>query len=173
MSGKHSRQEAPRAPRQRRDHPPRMPRPKQHDTYVERSKAAGATVCDGCGLVFHAGRWSPGPPPVADLGSGLCPACERVRDRYPAGTLRLPAAFLENREEVLNLIRNAEEAERPEHPLERLMDVEDLPEGGLVVTTTGIHLARAIAHKLERRFHRPARIRYPAEQNLVHVDWET
>lgn len=166
MSGKETR------PGPRKDHPPRTTRPKHHDTYAGRAKSPAALVCERCGLVQHAGRWTPGPPPLTDVATGLCPACERIRDRYPAGTLRLPASFLERRDEVLSLIRNAEEAERAEHPLERVMDLEDGADGGLTVTTTGIHLARAIASKLERRFHRTARLRYPEEQHLLHVDWE-
>lgn len=173
MSGKHSRPESRRVPGPRKGHPPRMAQPKQHDTYAKEAKAEKARVCDRCGVVFHAGRWYWGAPPLTDVRGGLCPACERIRDHYPAGTIRLPEAFLEQRDEVLGMIRIAEEAEKEEHPLERVMDVEDDPEGGMVVTPTGTHLARAIAHKLERRFHRQARIRYPAEQNMIHVDWES
>ena len=159
-------------PGRRKDHRPRMIQPKQHDTYASRKEVAKALVCDRCEVVFHAGRWYWGAPPLTDVRDGLCPACERIRDRYPAGTLRLPEVFLAQRDEVLGLIKNAEKAEKAEHPLERLMDIEDGPDGGLIVTTTGIHLARAIANKLERRFHRQARIRYPEEQKLIQVDWE-
>ena len=156
----------------RQDRTPHMPRPRQHDTYAHRRKRAGTSVCGGCGVVFRAGRWCWDAPPADAVEGGLCPACERIRDRYPAGTLRLPASFAEEREEVLGLIRNAEQSEKAEHPLERLMGIEDDPGGGLIVTTTGLHLARSIASKLERRFHRPARIRYPEESHLMHVDWE-
>ena len=167
MSGKETR------PGMRKDITPRTPRPKQHDTYARSRKTSGAIVCGGCGVVSHAGRWSWGAAPGVDASAGLCPACERIRDRYPAGTIRLPPSFLDDREELLALIHNAEEAEKVEHPLERLMGVEDGPDGGLIVTTTGIHVARRIANKLERRFHRPANIRYPPEQNLIFVDWGT
>jgi hypothetical protein len=51
------------------------------------------------------------------------------------------------------------------------MDVEESG-GRLVVTTTGIHIARQIAHKLARRFHQKARIRYARQEDLIHVDWE-
>lgn len=163
----------PERPEPRKGHPPHMTQPKHHDTYARKRKSAGAEVCEKCGLVHHAGRWYRGAPPSnTDVDAGLCPACERIRDDYPAGTIRLPETFLDDREEVLALIRNAEEAESAEHPLERLMDVADDPDGGLVVTTTGIHLARAITNKLERRFHRQARIHYPEEQHLIQVDWE-
>jgi len=156
---------------ERRDRPPRTPRPKQHDTYARRRKPAGDEVCEECGATFHAGRWSWNPPQT-DARKGLCPACERVRDRYPAGELRLPKGFVDEHDEIVGLIRNTEEMEKAEHPLERLMDIEQAADGGLTVTTTGIHLARAIANKLERRFHRQARIRYPKEEHRIEVDWE-
>jgi NMD protein affecting ribosome stability and mRNA decay len=135
------------------------------------AKAAGAVKCTECGLVQHAGKWYRGAPPLAELHAGICPACQRVRERYPAGTIHVHPGFLEHKAEVLQIIRNVERAEKAEHPLERLMDVEESG-GRLVVTTTGIHIARQIAHKLARRFHQKARIRYARQEDLIHVDWE-
>ncbi|HEX6882842.1 MAG TPA: BCAM0308 family protein [Planctomycetota bacterium] len=138
---------------------------------ARRPKAAGALVCADCGLYQQAGRWQCGKPPLAALRAGRCPACERVRQRYPAGTLRLPVEFLRHRTEVLRLIRNVARAEAAEHPLERLMEAEE-SDGHLVVTTTGVHLARAIAGRLARRFHRRPRLRYADGEALLHVTWE-
>jgi len=140
------------------------------DSYARVEKRA-TMACDTCGVVFHGGRCSWGAPPLGDVAGGLCPACERVRDRYPAGTIRIPGGLDAAREELEGLVRNAEAAERESHPLERLMDVAVGPEGDMVVTTTGIHLARAIAHKLERRLHKKAELRYPDEQRLLFVEF--
>jgi hypothetical protein len=129
-------------------------------------------VCQECGIIQHAGKWFFGPSPLAQSEIGLCPACRRVRDNYPAGTLRIPLAFLVRRDEVLQLMRNIEAVEKSEHPLERLMGIEE-SDGHLVVTTTGVHLAREIAHKLATQFHRRPRFRYAEGEDLVHVDWET
>jgi len=134
-------------------------------------KAAGALVCADCGLFQHAGRWRRGKPPLGALRAGRCPACERVRQSYPAGTLRLPGDFLRHRTEVLRMIRNVARAESDEHPLERLMAAE-VSDGHLVVTTTGVHLARAIASRLARRFHRKPRLCYADGEKLLHVSWE-
>ena len=156
-------------PGPREDRPPRMVRPKNHDTYACRSKPAQSVVCDRCAVVYHGGRWYWGGPPRTDVRSGLCPACQRIRDRYPAGTIRVGRGIAAHGEEIRGLIANVEQLEKAEHPLERVMDVEE-SEDGLVVTTTGIHLARRITSRLERRFHRNARIRYPAEQHLIFVE---
>jgi hypothetical protein len=90
---------------------------------------------------------------LTELSTELCPACRRVRDRYPAGTVRIPLSILARREDLLGLIRNVEAAEKADHPLERLMGIEESG-GHLVVTTTGVHLAREIAHKLAKQLHR-------------------
>ena len=112
MSGKHLRSESQGAPRPGTEHPARTAGSTHHDLYAARAKASDARVCDACGLVFHAGRWSRGTPPLTDVRGGLCPACVRVRDRDPAGTIRVPADFLELRDEVLGMMRNAAESDQ-------------------------------------------------------------
>jgi len=158
-----------RHPGQKKDRP-RGVQSRRPGVFERTAKAAGAFVCDDCGVVQHAGKWSWGAPPLTELAGGRCPACQRIRERYPAGTIRLHPAFLEHREEIKQLARNVEQAEKAEHPLERLMEMQE-SEGDLVITTTGIHIARQIAHKLARRFHQRARLRYADDEGLVHVDW--
>ena len=147
----------------------RMVEQKQHDPYLNPAKPAQAMVCDECGVVQHGGKWYWGTPPLTDDHGGLCPACERIRDRYPAGTIRLHADVLEHKEEILGMVRRVEAAERAEHPLERIMAVEESPDA-VVVTTTGIHIARKIASQLKRRFRGKVHVRYPEEQHLIFVD---
>jgi hypothetical protein len=158
-------------PGARKDHPARNVQPKGHDPYRRDRKHAGAFVCESCGVVEHAGKWAWGAPPLAELSSGLCPACQRIRDNYPAGTLRLRGACLEHLEEIRGLLANQEQAEKQEHPLERLMAIEE-GEGEVTVTTTGVHLAKRITSALERRFHAKAEIRRPDEQELMFVEFE-
>jgi hypothetical protein len=129
----------------------------------------GAQVCVTCGLVQRTGRWTRGEAP-AEAERVSCPACERARERRPAAVLALPAEFLDAGVELDALIRNAEQAECAEHPLERLIEVER-SEDGCTVTTTGVHVARRIANALERRFHRQARFRWKAGDPSLEVDW--
>jgi NMD protein affecting ribosome stability and mRNA decay len=150
---------------------PRGVQARSTDVYVRARKGPGALVCSDCGVVQHRGKWYWGAPPLAALREVRCPACQRIRDRYPAGTIHLHADFLEQRKEVLALIKNVERAQKDEHPLERLMDVVE-SDGHLVVTTTGIHLARQIAHRLARRFHKKARLHYSDKESLLRVTWE-
>ena len=58
----------------------------EHDTYRLPGKLTEPTVCTECGALFHKGRWTWGarPPGAAEI---LCPACMRIRDKYPKGRL--------------------------------------------------------------------------------------
>jgi hypothetical protein len=150
----------------------RAPNTKHRDDVSHARTPAGALVCPDCGLVHHAGRWYEGQPPLTEVASGRCPACERVRAQDPAGVLTLPAALVQDREELERSLRNAAAAEAAEHPLERLMGVAEGEDGSLVVTTTGIHLARRLANLLERQVHRQARFDFVDGVELLRVSWD-
>jgi hypothetical protein len=141
----------------------------RHDAYAPRQKIAGPACCSGCGAVYDAGRWSWRARPNA-CASIVCPACRRIRDRFPAGVLRFEGDLGAREAEILGLLKNVEAREKRDHPLERLMSVRRAG-GGLTVETTGLHLARCLAGALERAFHREAEIRFLREQDLVRVTW--
>jgi hypothetical protein len=49
-----------------------------------------------------------------------------MRDRYPAGDVHLSGSFLDvHRDEIIAQIRKLEGDERKEHPLHRIMDIEE------------------------------------------------
>lgn len=135
-----------------------------------KGKVAEGVVCRTCGVVQSKGNWSWGSKPEGQSKKVFCPACTRVRERYPAGTLTIPAELRGKGDEVARLVRNLEQGEREEHPLERVMEIVE-EDGALVITTTGVHLARLAAHRLAKHFHRKPRIRYADSEDLVHVDW--
>ena len=139
-----------------------------------RARPQGAMVCMECRAVCHAGRWYWGAPPRTQVRFSRCPACSRIREERPAGTLRLPRAFFPaDPEEVFRLVRrlvrHAEEEEKEEHPLERVMKVVADREG-LTVTTTGVYLAGVITGELERRLRRRPRVCH-RESEGVCVEW--
>lgn len=156
-------------PVERIDHRPiREAKSKRHDPYHAQAKSSDARVCKQCGVTAYGGKWSWKGPPLADVHECLCPACQRIRDDYPAGRIELHGVSAGERTEIENLIRNVEAAEKAEHPLERLMAIRD--EGQMVlVTTTGVHLGRAIAGALGRRFHGCVSIDYPAGEDRIRV----
>jgi hypothetical protein len=141
-----------------------------HDSYKWPKKPAEPTRCPDCGAVFSAGRWAWGQAP-AGAHEALCPACHRVRDRFPAGFVSLGGAFFAaHRDEILNRVRSCEAREKAEHPLERLVSVEDQGQGALV-TTTSIHLARAIGDALHDAWKGELEFHYNEAENLLRVNW--
>ncbi|MBX9810931.1 MAG: ATPase [Burkholderiales bacterium] len=142
-----------------------------HDTYKTRGKLPEPTVCPECGAVYHKGRWQWLPQPDRPHRQ-LCPACHRVRDKFPAGYVTLAGGFLtQHRDEILHLVRNQGEQARAEHPLERIIAIND-HDGGVLVTTTGIHLARRIGEALEHACHGELEFHYNEAENLLRVHWE-
>jgi len=141
-----------------------------HDTYKSRSKPVEPAVCPDCGALFHEGRWQRLPAP-ARVHRELCPACHRIRDKFPAGYVVLDGEFLSgHRDEVLHLLRHVESRESAEHPLQRIMDISR-EDGSTVVTTTDPHLARALGEAVHRAYRGKLEFHYNPEQNLLRVHW--
>ncbi|MBI4640346.1 MAG: ATPase [Candidatus Tectomicrobia bacterium] len=141
-----------------------------HDPYKSKSKLPEPTVCPECGAVFHKGRWQWADKP-AHAHEERCPACLRVHDKYPAGFLTLEGQFLqEHREEILNLARNKEAQARAEHPLQRIMKIEE-QEDRILVTTTDTHLARGIGEALHHAYQGELDFHYSEEGSILRVSW--
>ncbi len=141
-----------------------------HDSYKSKKKLPTPTRCPDCGAVYDRGRWTWGTA-AADAHQEPCPACHRVRDRFPAGYVTLDGDFFTaHRDEILRLARHRGEHERAEHPLERIMGVEDAA-GGVLITTTDTHLARDIGEAIGAAYKGSLEYHYNKEENLLRVHW--
>lgn len=153
---------------QRRD---RLIRELSHDPYKAKRKPVEPTVCPECDAVFRAGRWRWGPAPV-DAQKSLCPACQRIGDRYPAGFVTIGGDFHHShRAEILGLARNVEMRERTAHPLKRIINARNA-DGELVIATTDMHLARTIGDALHAAYGGQLDYDYTKEDNLLRVVWK-
>jgi hypothetical protein len=142
-----------------------------HDPYKASEKLPEPTRCPECGAVFSDGRWRwVGAEPV-EPHELLCPACRRIKDRYPAGEVIISGAFATaHADEVLNLVCNTEQAERREHPLHRIMDIQK-GEHDVTVTTTDVHLPRRIGHALEDAWKGELSTHYDEDGYFARVTW--
>ncbi len=141
-----------------------------HDSYKSSRKLTGPARCSGCAAVYRKGRWTWGAA-SAGTRTTLCPACQRIKDRFPAGFVTLAGKFFEaHREEILHRVRHCEESEKSDHPLERIMAIEDKGRSA-VVTTTDAHLARRIADALHDAYKGELKYRYSKAENLLRVAW--
>lgn len=153
--------------RQRRD---RLIRERNHDPYKPKAKLREPTVCTECAATFREGRWTWSAAP-ADAYRQLCPACQRIRDDYPAGTLRLEGEFLAGHEsDILGLIRNVEEREKKDHPLKRIMEIQG-DDDGVTVTTTDPHLARTMGEAVQHAYQGDLDFRYADGESLLRASW--
>ena len=141
-----------------------------HDSYKSKRKLAEPTRCPDCGAVYRDGRWRWETAP-AGAHEARCPACHRVHDRFPAGYVTLKGEFLgTHRDEILHLVRRREATEKAEHPLERIMAIEDA-DSGVLVTTTDTHLARNIGEAVHAAYKGELEFHYNREENLLRVHW--
>ncbi|MEP7181957.1 MAG: BCAM0308 family protein [Betaproteobacteria bacterium] len=142
----------------------------RHDPYQARRKFAEPTVCADCGAVYHRGHWQRGEAP-ADAARALCPACDRIRDRLPAGVVMIEGPFFAaHRDEILRLVEHEAARERDTHPLARIMEIAP-DAAGVVVTTTDIHLPQRIGEALRSAYHGELSVAYGKDEYSVRVDW--
>jgi len=148
----------------------RLIKEKRHDAYRQKEKLPAPTVCTECKATLKDGRWTWLEAPAGAYIT-VCPACQRIKDEYPAGYLEIYGGFYDkHRQEIDNLIHNNEELEKNEHPLERIMDFKDEGEFTLV-TTTGIHLARRIGEALKSSYQGELDFTYGDGEQSIRVVW--
>lgn len=144
---------------------------KRHDPYQASRKYAEPSACSDCGAIFHRGRWQWGEIP-GGATRVVCPACQRTRDKLPAGSLTVAGPFFENhRDEVLALVAHVATRERNEHPLNRIMEVENGADR-TVVTTTDIHLPQRIAEALHHSYQGEFKVDYGHHDYEAHAKWQ-
>ncbi|HEY8707664.1 MAG TPA: BCAM0308 family protein [Burkholderiaceae bacterium] len=144
---------------------------REHDAYRADHKPPEPTVCPQCRATYHAGRWQWTASP-AGADEALCPACRRIRDGFPAGYVTIEGEFFgQHRDELMRLIEHRAEHVKAEHPLQRIMAI-DGSAGGVLVTTTDMHLARGIGEALHHAYQGELKFQYEDAQNLLRVHWK-
>lgn len=141
------------------------------DPYRPTAKGPGTLACVDCGAVQRVGRWRWEPvPPTARRG--LCPACRRSRDGFPAGEVRVRGVTdAARRLELTRLLRHSEAQAVRTHPLQQILAVTESDEG-LDIATSDVHLARRLGSALHRAFHGSLEVQYLEDEPFVRVNWE-
>jgi hypothetical protein len=139
------------------------------DPYEAQHKPHEPAACPQCRAVYHQGRWQWGKTPE-NAAPLLCPACRRIREQLPAGTMTLHHVPARLKAQVIGLARNEEAAEKAEHPLNRVMAIDEA-DGDLVVSTTDIHLPRRIGEALKHAYRGELNMHFDDAAYFVRVDW--
>ena len=143
-----------------------------HDPYKARGKLPELTLCPQCGAVLHRGHWQWADEVPKDAHKELCPACHRINDKFPAGELTLGGHFLElHRAEIIRLARNIESKEQAEHPLQRIMAIEEHPDR-VLITTTDVHLPRRIGHAIVDAYKGEIETHYDEAGYFARIRWQ-
>ncbi len=143
---------------------------KRIDPYEAKGKFSAPTVCGDCRAVFEGGRWQWASAPE-NAHVARCPACQRIQDKLPAGEITLDGPFFDaHREELLQLVQNEGAHERGEHPLHRIMRIDESG-GKAVVLTTDIHTPRRLGRALESAYRGDLELRYGADEYSVRAHW--
>lgn len=141
------------------------------DAYKSKGKLAEPTVCPQCSAVYIQGRWQWAEAP-ADAHHEICPACHRLNDNFPAGFVTLQGPFFDSHaEEIRRLIQHHEEHQRLEHPLKRIIAIDN-QDGAMLVTTTDTHLARGIGEAVRHAYQGELEVDHVPGESVVRVSWK-
>jgi hypothetical protein len=145
------------------------------DSYLPRQAPKGINQCTGCGAFYVKRHWTLNPPsgfsnPV-HAHPTYCPACLKIRDRFPGGELHLLSIDPGDRKEIASILRNEEERARVKNPLERIMRME-AANGGWRVETTTEKLAQRLGRSVKKARGGKLDYKWGHNNKFVRVSWE-
>ncbi|MGU7812199.1 BCAM0308 family protein [Burkholderia sp. AW49-1] len=145
--------------------------PHTKDSYRDPKRPTGDHICEGCGAVCEAGRWT-WSATALDRRQLECPACKRMRENVPAGELVLNGEYLRaHQSTILELLERQADLETSEHALERIMGIEKSPDS-LIVRTTGVHMVRRLGEALLHAHHGDLAINYRDGEDVLRAHWK-
>jgi hypothetical protein len=147
-------------------------KPRSEDPYRARKKHSANTKCPSCDLLFHKGVWK-----WAKAGSHqalrwkLCPACLQIKHAYPGGVLKLSGSFLVGHHgDILRRIENLAKEIVKEHPLERIMKMEE-KNGEIFIYATSEHLVARLGKAIRRDFKGELVLKYARDDKYATAHW--
>ncbi len=147
------------------------------DPYLPKEGPNDMAACKKCHAVYHNKRWSIDEGLNKKRGDNkktllvLCPACQKIRDKYPEGFVTLKGDYLkEHKQDILNLIKHEEGKAIELNPLERIIELKD--RGDIVdITTTHEKLAQRIGKKVHKACQGELEIKWTKDK-ITRVVWQ-
>ena len=135
-------------------------------------------LCKRCHALYQSKRWRFDEELYQKMNEWnsttkvLCPACQKIKDKFPGGIVTLKGTFLrEHKDEIINMIKNEEERAMGFNPLERIIEITDISEG-MELTTTNEKLAQRIGKSLHSAYQGSVGYKWSQDTKLVRVNWE-
>lgn len=149
---------------------------KLKDPYMDKNLYVDPTICPTCGLIYYRKRWINNPELIKEVkGKNKeivqkeCPACRKIRDKYPLGVVEIYGDFVSQKnEEVNSRIKHIAADEFTHNPLERIMSVKN-ENNRIIIETTTEHLAEKIGKKIAKTFKRKVKIIFSDTEKFVRV----
>lgn len=134
--------------------------------------------CMKCGVINRQKHWVMDPIELVKLkedpsvGTILCPACQKMRDKVAGGFLTLSGEYLRKHETViLELIKNTEAKSMGKNPLGRIMEITQ--EGDVVtILTTLDKLAEKLGKEIYKAHSGELTHQWSHAENYVRVYWK-
>lgn len=148
------------------------------DVYLPQKGMKEVAQCSGCKALYWNKRWYPDAEASTKLSADMvrhetvCPACQRIQDKNPAGIVTFSGDYLvEHKEEILNRIRNEEEKSRAKNPLARIMDIGQKGDT-LVIQTTSDKLAEKLGKDIYKAHSGVLEFQWSREDSFVRINWK-
>ncbi|MBI5408820.1 MAG: ATPase [Nitrospirae bacterium] len=148
------------------------------DPYLLQDVPYETAVCKRCRAIYQNKRWCMDEELYQKMSEWkglnkiLCPACQKIKDKFPGGIVTLKGAFLkEHKGEILNLIKNEEQRAIAFNPLERIMGINDIDDG-MELTTTNEKLAQRIGKSVYKAYQGKVGYKWSQDTKLLRVEWK-
>jgi len=146
------------------------------DSYLLKISPEDMALCKKCGAVYHNKRWTLDKAALktAQLtkhAEVLCPACQKIRDKFPGGVVTIKGGFIKDHgEEILNLVRNKEKRAMHYNPLDRIIEIKNT-RSAMEITTTTDKLAQRIGQMIKKAFNGNLEYKWSSDVKLARVMW--
>jgi hypothetical protein len=147
----------------------------ERDSYLPKLSPKEVIQCTGCGAFYHRRHWMLAAPaafyPPVPPRPIYCPACRKIKERYPSGELSLKGMESAERREILSILRNEEEQARNKNPLERIMSLAE-KNGEWKVETTTEKLAQRLGRSVRKARGGQLVYKWSHNNKFLRVIWE-
>jgi NMD protein affecting ribosome stability and mRNA decay len=147
------------------------------DPYLPRGGSRELVRCRTCRAIYHHKRWYlegdafSSKVRKSPVRLTVCPACRKIRDRFPGGIITLQGGFLKaHKDQILHLVRNQETRAKGINPLERIISIKDRRDR-VEIQTTNERLAQRIGREIQRAYKGDAAYHWSRDDKFVRVDW--